>query len=60
MKPKKILEEGDACPQPGCPGRLEHEPLVDCRCHLSAPCRACEERGLTCNECGEDYDPDES
>jgi len=53
-------EEGDECPEPGCTGHLGFPKVENCSCHISAPCHACVNSVLTCDECGwEDDSPDE-
>jgi len=50
------LEEGDKCPVEDCDGRIEIPPVVDCSCHIIAPCGSCEDNPLACNTCGEIFE----
>lgn len=54
MTNRKIedLEEGDACPEGDCDGKLEFKRLGDCSCHIRPPCGNCVSAPLTCTECG--------
>lgn len=49
-------EEGATCNRDGCPGRMEFKTGESCTCHISAPCRSCEDSVLTCAECGATYE----
>jgi hypothetical protein len=50
---KKFYEEGDLCPE--CEsGHLQHEEVENCNCHNVAPCSACINNPLICDECGEE------
>lgn len=49
---KDYLEEGDDCPVEDCEGKMGYEPVENCACHISPPCRACETNPLVCLECG--------
>lgn len=50
------FEEGDICPE--ChSGHLYYPPVKNCSCHICAPCSACVDNKLRCNEC--DFKPDE-
>lgn len=48
-------EEGDTCP--ACEtGELNYKPPVNCSCHLGgAPCSACTDAPLACDNCGQEY-----
>jgi len=46
-----MTEEGDHCPESGCPGRLEYKPVGGCVCHISPPCSACVTNPLACDTC---------
>jgi hypothetical protein len=48
------LEEGDACPAPGCDGTIVIQRDGDCSSHISPPCGACVDARLACDVCGED------
>lgn len=48
------LEPGDCCPQSDCKGHMDIGETEGCSCHISAPCSACENSGLVCDECGFD------
>ena len=52
------LAPGDVCPCDGCAGHLDVAPTVNCSCHISAPCSACENAGLLCDTCGHDTTPE--
>lgn len=45
-------EDGDRCPESGCGGSLHYPPVMNCSCHIAAPCSDCTDRVLTCRECG--------
>ena len=45
-------EDTDSCPEKNCNGVLEYARESSCSCHIDAPCTACVESVLTCNECG--------
>ena len=50
------FEEGDKCPE--CEEGKLYYPLVEnCSCHINAPCSACTNKSLVCDECG--YEPEE-
>jgi hypothetical protein len=49
------IEEGSNCPE--CEGKMIIPRVVNCSCHISAPCSACVNNLLTCNECGFEYEP---
>lgn len=46
------VEEGGACPEPGCPGTIVAELPDGCTCFKVAPCGACMHAGLECRTCG--------
>lgn len=50
-EPVEAMEEGGACPRPGCDGVLELPIVEDCSCHISPPCAACTDSLLVCTEC---------
>lgn len=58
MQIDDTLQPGDPCPEEGCCGHLDVAPISGCSCHISAPCSACENSGLACDECGFDTTPD--
>jgi len=45
-------EEGEPCPEDGCPGVLEYPPVEGCTCWINPPCAACMDNKLTCTVCG--------
>lgn len=45
-------EEGDACGLDNCRGRLTYGAVLECSCHISAPCTNCVDNPLTCPVCG--------
>lgn len=47
----KVLQEGDLCPDCNA-GRMGFNIAIDCSCHISAPCKACEDNPMVCLECG--------
>jgi hypothetical protein len=44
-------EEGSDCNRNGCTGTLEYRRDGECICFLCAPCSACTDAYLLCNEC---------
>lgn len=46
------LEEGSACPQEGCAGKVEIAPSRNCSCHINPPCSSCVDAGYVCDTCG--------
>jgi len=46
------VNEGDECNRNGCPGVMWLPPVEDCSCHISPPCRQCEQNAIVCKECG--------
>ena len=51
---RDYFEEGDKCPR--CGGPLYYPEVLNCSCHISAPCTACVMNKLECAECG--YTPE--
>lgn len=48
--------EGDPCTEnPLCLGNLKFPAIENCTCFINAPCMACTDAPLVCNECGEVY-----
>lgn len=45
-------EEGETCNRNGCGGTMDWPKVENCSCHISAPCGACENNPLTCDQCG--------
>lgn len=50
------FEEGDTCPECG-KGKFYFPPVENCSCHINAPCSACTDNKIECDECG--YQPEE-
>jgi hypothetical protein len=48
----KMRGEGSRCENPGCAGTMEFAVPKNCSCHISPPCRQCEELEPICNVCG--------
>lgn len=46
-----VIEEGEPCPEK-CGGKLKFPPVVNCSCHIDAPCSQCTNNPLTCDQCG--------
>lgn len=44
-------EEGEVCWRAGCRGVIALQPIVNCSCHISAPCSACTSVKFHCPEC---------
>lgn len=54
------MEEGQGCCfTRGCSGILEYLPVQDCSCFQLAPCSACEDNPLVCEDCGANSVEDE-
>lgn len=53
MGSEKEFSEGGTCPVDGCAGSLIYPEVDNCSCHLCAPCGACVDVDLECDECGE-------
>lgn len=53
------IEEGCICPNCHKSKLLYYTPK-DCTCHLLAPCQACVESKLTCENCGCSFDETEN
>jgi len=52
-----VIEEGDTCSKCG-QGLMHFKPVENCSCHLHAPCSACVDNRLACDNCGwEDLEP---
>lgn len=49
---EETYEPGDACPESGCPGKLQEADPVNCSCHIAPPCSACTDAGYECGTCG--------
>ena len=47
-----MRSEGSKCENPGCDGTMEFAAPENCSCHISPPCRQCEEIELVCDVCG--------
>ena len=45
-------EECATCNRDGCPGTMLYPDVVNCSCHVWAPCGRCENNPLTCDTCG--------
>ncbi len=44
-------QEGDTCNRNGCEGKIYLPKIVNCSCHISAPCSACTDTVLKCDTC---------
>lgn len=44
--------EGDVCGFDGCEGTIGFAPVINCSCHIVAPCGNCECNPLHCLTCG--------
>jgi len=45
------IEEGCKCPECG-DGTMEYPRVENCSCHLCAPCSACVDNRIKCDDCG--------
>jgi hypothetical protein len=61
VKPIPLGEnEGEACGDAGCDGRLYYAPVKNCTCFIAPPCSKCVNNPLTCPECGREVYREES
>lgn len=44
--------EGETCARKGCKGVVKEHPVVNCSCHLNAPCGSCTDPRGYCEACG--------
>lgn len=54
------LEEGSACPNKDCGGKLEFAEPENCSCHINPPCSSCVNAPFVCDTCGDEFEDDKN